>query len=205
MNVALPIAMPSPTRFQRASSFGLLCGVVAAASLTMTAEARGEEKRRDEAPPPSEPRERHSKTHIAVDFDFNSAFDELDTKLGGGGALRIGQKFNLLLISLTPEVGGSYHAFGGNDETRLYRGFLGGRLGFGKIVEPSVFAHWGLAHLEGLQTRTGTVLDAGLALDITLLPLVDFGVHGAYNVMTPNADGAALKYLTFGAQAALVL
>jgi hypothetical protein len=197
--------MDARISFQRTSFLTLVCGVVAAASLAVTTPAHGEERRRDEAPPPSEPRERHSKTHIAVDFDFNSAFDELNTKVGGGGALRIGQKFNLLLISLTPEVGGSYHAFGGDDGTRLYSGFLGGRVGFGKIVEPSIFAHWGLAHLEGLDTRTGTVLDAGLALDVTLLPLVDFGVHGGYNVMTPSGDGNALKYMTFGAQAALVL
>ena len=162
-------------------------------------------KKREEPPPENNSGPRKSKTHIAVDFDFSSALDALGSKLGGGGALRVGQKFTLLLLSLTPELGGSYHAFGGHDETRLYSGFLGGRLGFGKLVEPSVFAHWGIAHLEGLQTRTGTVLDGGLALDVTLLPLVDFGVHGGYNVMTANADGSALKYMTFGAQAALVL
>src|SRR6187551_2453834 len=184
MNVALKECMDSRISFQRTSFCTLLCGVIAAASLAVPTEAHGEERERDEAPPPREPSERHSKTHIAVDFDVNSAFDALGTKVGGGGALRLGQKFNLLLISLTPEVGGSYHAFGGNDETRLYSGFLGGRLGVGKIVEPSIFAHWGLAHMEGLDTRTGTVLDAGLAIDVTLLPLVDFGVHGGYNVMT---------------------
>lgn len=184
-------------------SRSLLCGALAAASVAVAPAALADE--RDESPPPSEPQQRHSKTHIAVDFDFNSAFDALGTKVGGGGALRIGQKFNLLLLSLTPEVGGSYHAFSGDDATRLYSGFLGGRVGFGKIVEPSIFAHWGLAHSEGLQSRTGTVLDAGLALDVTLLPLVDFGVHGAYNVMTASGDDPALKYMTFGAQAALVL
>lgn len=172
----------------------------------MAAPAHADESReRDEAPPRRESRERYGKTHIALDFDFNSAFDALDTKMGGGGALRIGQKFDLLLLSLTPEVGGNYHAFGGDDQTRIYSGFVGGRVGFGKIVEPSVFAHWGLAHSEGAQSRTGSVLDAGLALDVTLLPLIDFGVHGGYNVMTASGDNPALKFVTFGAQAALVL
>lgn len=176
-----------------------LCGVAATAGITVTSAAHAEDSSR------STSGSRYGKTHIAVDFDFNSAFDDLDTELGGGGALRIGQKLNFLLVSLTPEVGGSYHAFGGNDETRLYSGFLGGRLGIGSVVEPSVFAHWGLAHLEGLQTRTGSVLDAGLALDFTLLPLVDLGVHGAYNVMPANDEGDTLKYMTVGAQFALVL
>jgi len=179
---------------RRASLTSFLCGVAAAASLTVSSPAHAEEKGSS-----------YGKTHIAVDFDFNSAFDELDTKMGGGGALRIGQKFKFLLISLTPEVGGSYHAFGGDDETRLYSGFLGGRLGFGSVVEPSIFAHWGLARLEGQQERTGSVLDAGLALDVTILPLIDFGVHGGYNVMPANDDGGTLKFLTLGAQVALVL
>jgi hypothetical protein len=192
--------------FRSSALCNFLFGISAAATLTVALPARAEDaKKRDEAPPENESGHRHSKTHIAVDFDFSSALDALGTKAGGGGALRVGQKFSFLLVSLTPELGGSYHAFGGNDETRLYSGFLGGRLGFGKIVEPSVFAHWGVAHLEGLQTRTGTVVDGGLAIDVTLLPLIDFGVHGGYNVMMANADGGALKYMTFGAQAAIVL
>ena len=183
--------------------FKFLFGVAATASLTVATPCRAaEQEKRDE-----EPREspRKSKTHIAVDFDFSSALDALGTKMGGGGALRVGQKFRLPLVSLTPELGGSYHAFGGDDETRSYSGFLGGRLGIGTVVEPSVFAHVGLGHLEGLQTRTGTMIDGGLALDVTLLPLIDFGVHGGYNVMLPNSDGSAFKYLTLGLQAAIVL
>jgi hypothetical protein len=180
-----------------------LFAAAAATSLSVAAPSRADdEKKRDDDPPEGH---RKSKTHIAVDFDFSSALGALGTKVGGGGALRVGQKFNLLLVSLTPELGGSYHAFGGNDETRIYSGFLGARLGIGKIIEPSIFAHVGIGHLEGLETRTGTMLDGGLALDVTLLPLVDFGVHAGYNVMTPSGDGSAFKYLTLGLQAALVL
>jgi hypothetical protein len=164
---------------------------------------RAEEPKRDD-PSPSDG-DNSSKTHIAVDFDFSSAFDALGTKIGGGGALRVGQKFKLLLVSLTPELGGSYHAFGGSDETRVYAGFLGARLGMGKIIEPSIFGHLGAGHGVGLQPRTGLVADGGLALDFTLLPLLDLGVHGAYNVVVPRGDASALKYFTLGAQAALVL
>ena len=146
-----------------------------------------------------------SKTHIAVDFDFDTALDAPGADAGGGGALRLGQKFDILLVSLTPEFGGGYHAFGGNDQTRLYSGFIGGRLGIGKIVEPSIFAHLGLAHAAGLENRTAPIMDAGLAVDLTLLPLIDLGFHAGYNAMFPRNDGSALKFLTLGAQAAIVL
>jgi hypothetical protein len=35
--------------------------------------------------------------------------------------------------------------------------------------------------------------------------LIDLGLHGAYNVMLPRNDGSALKFVSLGAQAALVL
>ena len=47
------------------------------------------------------------RTHIAFDFDFGSAIDAPGSKSGGGGALRLGEEFDLLLVTLTPEIGGS--------------------------------------------------------------------------------------------------
>ncbi|HEX2869997.1 MAG TPA: hypothetical protein VHP33_02050 [Polyangiaceae bacterium] len=200
---------------QRASlvhrtSFQLVLGA-ALASVAIATPARADEPRRSEAREPDEddrPSRKDndkSKTHIAVDFDFGTALDAPGTKAGGGGALRLGQEFDLLLISLTPEIGGGYHAFGGNDETRLYSGFIGGRLAVGKIIEPSIFAHLGLAHTNGLENRTAPIMDAGLAIDLTILPLIDLGFHAGYNAMFPRDDGSALKFVTLGAHAALVL
>jgi hypothetical protein len=186
----------------------LLAFGAAVSVLAVTPPARADDDtRRYEDDAPRRDRRDHdsSRTHIAVDFDFGSALDAPNTKAGGGGALRLGQEFDLFLASLTPEFGGSYHAFGGDDETRLYSGFLGGRLAIGKIVEPSIFAHLGVAHVAGLETRTAPIMDGGLAVDFTLLPLIDLGVHGAYNAMFPRDDGSALKFLTLGAHAALVL
>jgi hypothetical protein len=189
-------------------SLQLLLGATLA-SLAIAAPARADEPRseppRDEDERPSRKDDDKSKTHIAVDFDFGTALDAPGTKAGGGGALRLGQEFDLLLLSLTPEIGGGYHAFGGNDETRLYSGFIGGRLAVGKIIEPSVFAHLGLAKTKGLEDRVAPIMDAGLAIDLTLLPLIDIGFHAGYNAMFPRDDGSALKFVTLGAQAALVL
>ena len=184
----------------------LLLGLTVAAG-TVATSAHADEERpppRDDDRPSRKDNDK-SKTHIAVDFDFGTALDAPETKTGGGGALRLGQEFDLLLVSLTPEIGGAYHAFGGDDETRLYSGLIGGRLAIGKIVEPSIFAHLGLAHTKGLENRTAPIMDAGLAIDFTLLPLIDLGLHAGYNAMFPRDDGSALKFVTLGAQAAIVL
>jgi len=187
----------------------LLLGFLGLASVCVALPARADDNgRRDSYDDERSGRrdsDRVGKTHIALDFDFGSALDAPETKDGGGGALRLGQKFDLLLVSLTPELGGSYHTFGGRDDTKIYTGFVGGRLGVGKILEPSIFGHVGVGHVRGIETRTAPVIDGGLALDFTLLPLIDLGVHGGYNVMLPSNDVNAVKFFTLGAQAALVL
>jgi hypothetical protein len=183
----------------------LVLGLLAATCLAVATPARADDDGRDDREHDNRRDRDGSKTHIALDFDVNSAVDEPDTKAGGGGALRLGQELDLFLISLTPELGGSYHAFGGDDQSKLYAGFLGGRLAIGKIIEPSLFAHVGVGRLDGPDTRTAPIMDGGLAIDFTLLPLIDLGLHGAYNVMLPRDDGTSFKFVTLGAQAALVL
>lgn len=183
----------------------LVLSLLAATCLSVATPARADDDSRDEGSRESRRDRDGSKTHIAVDFDFNSAVNAPEIDAGGGGALRIGQELDLFLISLTPEVGGSYHGFGGDDRSKLYAGFLGGRFAVGKIIEPSIFGHVGVGRLDGADSRTAPLLDGGLAIDFTLLPLIDLGVHGAYNVLLPRGDSDAFKFVTLGAQAALVL
>jgi hypothetical protein len=190
------------------SSSKLLLGFLALSGLAVAVPARADDARRDRSDyddRPSRHDQRRGKLHIALDLHFDSALDAPRTNSGGGGALRLGQKYDLLLVSFTPELGGGFHSFGGSDQTKLYEGFLGGRFGVGKILEPSIFGHVGVGRLRGFETRTAPVLDTGLALDLTLLPLIDLGLHGGYNVMLPRNDESALKFFTLGAQAALVL
>jgi hypothetical protein len=180
-------------------------GLLAATCLGVTAPAHAQDYERDEGARESRRDDDDSKTHIAVDGDFNAAVNAAEVDAGAGGAVRLGQEFDLFLISITPELGGGYHGFGGDDRLKLYSGFLGGRLALGKIVEPSLFAHVGVGRLDGGEPRTAPLLDGGLAIDLTVLPLIDIGVHGAYNVLLPAKDGEAFKFVTLGAQAALVL
>jgi hypothetical protein len=176
---------------------GAVCTTLAAPTLAHADDSdEGSRSRRDRD---------GTRTHIAVDFDFGGAIDEPGAESGGGGAIRLGQELDLFLVSLTPELGGSYHSFTGDADNRLYAGFLGGRLGFGKIIEPSIFAHVGVGHLNGVGSRTAPLMDGGLAIDLTILPLIDLGVHGGYNVLFARADSGALDFYTLGAHAALVL
>jgi hypothetical protein len=74
----------------------------------------------------------------------------------------------------------------------------------GKIIEPSIFAHVGVAHMEGWQDRTAPTVDGGLALDFTLLPLIDIGLHAGLSTLLATRDGNGVTWGTAGLQAALV-
>jgi len=146
-----------------------------------------------------------SKTVLAFDLDFVAALREPGADIGGGGAVRLGRKLDLMLVSLTPEIGGSYDRFNGDNNTRIYRGFIGGRLGIGKLIEPSVFAHIGVGKLgANLGSHTAVTLDAGIALDLTFLPLINVGAHASYNTLLPQGDYSSFNWLALGLHAALV-
>jgi hypothetical protein len=70
-----------------------------------------------------------------------------------------------------------------------------------------VFVHAGIGHLslpDSLPSHTAFSYDAGAFLDLTLLPLLDLGVHGAYNRVTPGDEVEAFEWATVGAHAALI-
>lgn len=130
------------------------------------------------------PRTAAAQTRIALDLDYAGDFDERGVDGGTGGALRLGRELDLVILTLTPEIGGSYHAFAGSAEATHYSGFIGGRVGIGKIIEPSVFAHIGVGKIDGdFVSETGPALDFGVALDFTLLPILDLGAHAAYDTL----------------------
>ncbi|HEY8945381.1 MAG TPA: hypothetical protein VIM73_14020, partial [Polyangiaceae bacterium] len=47
-----------------------------------------------------------AETRLALDLDYATAIDERGIDSGTGGALRLGQELDLVLVSLTPEIGG---------------------------------------------------------------------------------------------------
>ncbi len=152
-------------------------------------------------------REAHasSGTSIGVDLDYTHAISEQGVGSGSGFNGRLGYKLDLLLAQITPEVGFAYHSFAGVQDAKFTQGIVGGRLAFGKILEPGVYAHVGYGHLsEDIGSHSGPTLDAGVTLDLTLLPFIDLGVHGGYNGMLAANNYPAFDTYVLGIHGALV-
>lgn len=154
-------------------------------------------------------REDHSgRLMLALDLDYASAVTGDVIEQGGGGALRIGTERDLFLVTLIPELVLDYHSFGVTEEDRasVFSGKVGGRIRFLKIIEPGIFAHIGLGNISGndVYSHTGVAFDAGATLDLTIIPLIDLGLHVAWNRIFGGYD-SGLSYAVGGAHVALVL
>ena len=150
-----------------------------------------------------------SGTAIGVDLDYAHGFQEPFVGSGTGFNVRLGYKLDLLVLQLTPEVGGAYHTFGagsdGNANAKFSQAIVGGRLAFGKILEPGVYAHLGYGHVGGDGDGfSGATIDGGLTLDLTILPLIDLGIHGGYNGMLASGSRDAFDTYVLGVHGALV-
>jgi hypothetical protein len=151
-------------------------------------------------------REEGGRLMIALDLDYSAALtNENLADTGGGGALRIGSEQDLFLVSLIPELTLDYHTFSGPWDATALTGKLGGRIRFLKIVEPGIFAHAGVGRIGGDDPHTGFAFDAGVTVDLTILPVIDLGLHAAWNRVFGGESHPGLSYATFGAHVALVL
>lgn len=153
-----------------------------------------------------------AQTTLGVDLSFNDAVDQSDTDAGAGIDIYFGPRLDLAILTLTTELAGGFHDFGGPLEPTVYRALAGGRLGVGVGVRASVFAHLGVGHLRydeligtGRDGRTNFAGDLGLALDFTVLPLVDVGVQGSYNMLAAGDNVDAFEWYQAGAHVIFVL
>ncbi len=156
-------------------------------------------------------REAHasSGTAIGVDLDYTNGINESHVGSGTGFNVRLGYKLDLLVLQLTPEIGGGYHTFSGDLSPHLAQGIVGGRLQFGKILEPGLYAHLGYGHFSGDFAgidygRSGATADAGITLDLTLLPLLDVGVHAGYNGMLKSDNYDAFDTYVLGVHGSII-
>lgn len=152
-----------------------------------------------------EPSTAHAKTAIAADLDYAAPIDS-DAKSGAGFAIRLGQQIHVPMIVLTPEIVFADHTFSDSGPT-AYRGLAGLRLGFGEIIRPGVYAHLGFGSLslpDPEPSHTAFTYDGGAFLDLTVLPLLDIGVHGAYNRLNSGKGVEPFEWVTLGAHAALI-
>ena len=146
-----------------------------------------------------------SGTAIGVDLDYSNGVEETDVAGGTGFNVRLGYKLDLAVLQLTPEIGGAYHTFSGDAAPKLSQGIVGGRVAFGKVLEPGLYAHLGYGHLSSNGVgHSGATADAGVTLDLTLLPIIDFGVHAGYNGMLKSGDYQAFDSYVLGVHGALI-
>lgn len=153
----------------------------------------------------------HATGKLAVDVEAAIPSDNVpNADTGWGGAVRFGNEWNLVLLKLTPEIQGNYHKFGGDSDASQFGVMAGGRLGIGLALQPSVYAHAGVGHysyhtLLHDVSQTSLAYDVGLALDITALPLVDFGAHASLNGVAGDNDADALTWYSIGGHVAISL
>lgn len=141
---------------------------------------------------------------LGVDLDYAYAIEEQSIESGGGAALRVGSELDLILVSLIPELYLSHHEFADMGAS-VTTGKVGGRVRIGKILEPGLYAHIGIASASQVDTYTAPAFDVGFTLDLTLIPLIDIGAHAAYNSVFATDDYDAFRYALFGLHAALVI
>lgn len=140
----------------------------------------------------------HAQNQLAFDLgaDFPSGSSN-DDGWGLGG--RFGHEWDLLVLSLTPELDVAYHNFSGPADATTFAVMGGGRLGLGFVLEPSVFLHAGVGHLSGEATsHTSLAYDFGAALDVTALPVIAFGPHIAWSGIAGTSESGAFSWFELG-------
>ena len=112
--------------------------------------------------------------------------------LGTGYGLRAGLPVDVLLVELVPEIGVTVW----QDAELTIIPEAGARFNFGKVLEPGAYAH--VAYIPGTVPTWGW--DAGVALDVTVIPKIDFGVQAGL-----QRYGEVMPSLTAGFHAGIKL
>jgi hypothetical protein len=166
------------------------------------------------------PREAHAGNNGSFDLGIDgdatallapSASQNNLSTLGGGIKFRFGDHFRLRGgLMLTPEVGYAFdHVFPANsgDPENMNRIFAGLRVGFGRNVIPTLYAHFGygfrsvsqdgtVADRAGIITGSnGLALDTGVAIEFRLSRHLWIGPHAEFvYIDVPNSP----QWLAFG-------
>lgn len=153
----------------------------------------------------------HASTTIAGDLDLHVPLSINNVTTGAGFGIRLGQELHLPLVSINPEIGFTYASFSKEDSPTVYRGIAGLRIGIGELLRFGLMAHVGFGYAAWKYERTdldhsGFTYDAGLFFEVTALPLLNLGIHFAYNRMAGTEDQPdPLQWLQLGAHVTLVL
>jgi hypothetical protein len=135
-----------------------------------------------------------------LSLDVGAAFPEGGGNGDGWGAgVRFGHEWDLAIISLTPELVFHYHDFSGANDASTVAFLGGGRVAIGFVLEPSVFVHAGVGHVDGVGiSHTSLAYDLGAALDLTMLPVIDFGPHVMWSGIAGENGAEAFSWVEVG-------
>jgi hypothetical protein len=131
---------------------------------------------------------------------------------GGGFKIRLGEQFRFYNMRFIPEVGYGYdHLFATDDSGDafawdMHRIFAGARVGFGRILVPGFYAHvgygWRVTGDPNVQDEEGVAFDAGVMLDVHIVPHFGFGAHAEYALI--DAEPFVPHWLAIGVHADVV-
>lgn len=128
---------------------------------------------------------------------------------GGGFKFRVGDQIHFPRLRITPEVGyGFDHLFATDNQTFSYawdmhRVFGGVRIGFGRVVVPTFYAHVGYGWRDTsdptVAAASGVAFDTGFALDFHVIRHFGFGGHVEYAAI--DAEPYTPQWLALGLHA----
>ena len=164
--------------------------------------------------------DRHNTTGLELGADLEGAVpinirnvNGNDVRGGGGFKLRLGETFRAADLRITPEIGyGFDHLFANDDagnpayDWNLHRAFAGVRFGFGRFIVPVVYGHvgygWRATNDPLIPQASGFAYDAGVALDLHIIPHFGFGAHA--EVAGIDSQPYTPQWIALGLHAELV-
>jgi hypothetical protein len=158
------------------------------------------------------PSQVHAGFTVGADLESDIPVNQNALSTGPGFAIRAGYQLHVPLLVLTPEIGFNLAAFNSDvsdGNARAYRGIAGVRAGIGELLRVGAYGHVGFAsvsrtlHAKDLD-HTSFTFDIGAFLDLTVIPLLDLGVHIGYASVSGEHDIKALQWVAAGVHAALV-
>jgi hypothetical protein len=149
---------------------------------------------------------------LGLDINYNEAVDQFETGKGGGVDVRFGPRLDLWRFQVTPELSAGLHDFGGYLNPTVVRSSVGGKLALDLGLKPTLFAHFGVGRLrydseESIErdASTGMAGDVGAALDLSVLPMLEVGMQGSYNVVGVELKGSRFDWVQFGGHITVIL
>lgn len=142
------------------------------------------------------PGDAHADPYVGLDVGAGVPIPDsfaVEPKTGPSVNLRFGYRLPVPVVYLSAEALGSWQNFPGDAFTqRVLSGRGGFRVGLDALIGLKVYSHIGYTNLSGKGDEltvdiAGMSWDAGLAIDFTLLPVVDFGIHGGYTTLMDDA------------------